>query len=169
MAWDPDVLLTRLRAILQDNAGSVRTVGAGRLSGNLHAALSEGGAGLFAASGARAEARIVSASPADGRFIRSSGTALTNITVRIRVVRKLDSNHLLNDEDRDDLKALVAQDSVVLRHALEWSGAGGNLSNTSLVSGVLTWQGSEFDDVDGPVIESTHTFTGTVRETLPTS
>lgn len=178
MAADYDAVLTTLRGILVDNNGSVRKVGSGRFRGNLFDADAET-AKVNAIVKPRVEVRLVSASPHPKRPLRMGTFTLDEFEVEVLVVRDISGTESLIDSRRDDIRALAANDSSLISQAFEWAGSGGNVAQTAgstvtnIVSGVLTWTGSELGDVEvgasGARIESRHKFRGVLNVSTPTS
>lgn len=158
-------IIAAIRAVLEDGAGSVRTIAAGTYA-PASVALSDGAAAARALSLPRAEVVLSPAGRAEGSPPRMGSFQLLELDVEIRVTRSWRAEHNVNDDTRDTLKAAAAADEDVIAQALEWPGnlttGGGN--PTGLVSGCLTHESSrvlepEFDGTAGR-LTSVHTFKG---------
>jgi len=178
VAADFDAVLTAIRGVLVDNNGNVRTVGANRFRGEMFAT-SDDAAKNVIVSKPRVEARIASIEPHPARPLRMGSFTLYNIGVEILTIRDISGAEELIDSRRDDVRALAANDADLIAQAVEYAGASGNLAQTAgasptgLVSGVLTYVGSDMGDIvvgaAGSRIESTHKFTGVVNASMATS
>ncbi len=173
---DHDAILTTVREVIDDGNGSVRTVTSGRFNGGAYAGQPPGSETLYALAtptfrtAITGQRRHPASPPILGSF------TLYEIDVEVEVIRGLQLRHKVNDDIRDDAKALAANDADVLAQALTYPG---NMTGTSasaltgLVSGVLQYEGSSgtielADDTNGRIV-STHTFSGVVHVTLATS
>lgn len=170
-------ILTRVREVLEDSAGTLRTVPAARFLGDLPEGLSEDAEALRAISKPRVEAaftamkRSAASSPVIGSLL------LYDVEIAVRIVRVVTTLEQLSDDDRVALQALALEDCDVVRQALEFPG---NLTSTTggtatgLCSGLLRYGASKVvvkravNDGAQP-IETVHTFTGVVQASAATS
>lgn len=171
-------ILTRVREVLEDSAGTLRTVPAARFLGDLPEGLSEDAESMRAISKPRVEASMVSVkrSPSTPPIIGS--LLLYEVEIAVRVVRVVTTLEQLSDDDRVALQALAFEDCDVVRQALEYPG---NLTSTTagtatgLCSGLLRYTGSKAAPlrrrVDGgsQPFEVTHTFSGVAQAAAATS
>jgi hypothetical protein len=162
---------TRVRQVLEQAAGSLRTISAGSYIGGFPEGDDDMEGARAAVEGARVEARVLSVrrSPASPPII--GNVSLYEMRWRIKVQRLLDRTTQIDDAIRDAVKALAFQDADVLCQAL---GYPGNLATTTagtatgIVSGMLSYLESS-SDVRGPIddgasiIETDHLFVCTVR------
>jgi len=173
---DFDAILTAVREVLEDATGTLRTIGAAVYQGNLNASLSDEEMTLRALNKPLVESRIGAISRNDASPNIFGSLSLLDIEVVVRVVRHLDQAHELDDDIRDDVKALSAADGDVIMQALTFPG---NLTQTSgsaatgLVSGMLSYEGSDPPDTQqeatGSIITTEHNFSGVVQVTLAVS
>lgn len=177
---DADAIITRVREVLEDGTGSLRTITTGTYYGGLFPGVDGGEESMRAAVKPRIEpsVRVV------GRNENTPGVMgsynLIDVEVTVRVVRFVNANHKLKDSLADDVKAAAARDADVIRQALTYPN---NLTATSggtatgLCTGLLSYEGSdepsvEWDDADnseGGRIETVHRFTGIVQVTQAAS
>lgn len=162
-------ITTRIREVLEDSAGTLRTVPSGRYGGDLPDGLSDDAQLIRAASKPRVEATIVGVSPSAASTPDSGNHALLDIDVEVKIVRMLAPLEQLDDDSRTALLSLAAEDADVVRQALRFAG---NLTATTagtacdLVSNCLAfYRGSAvkvrraIDDGAQPV-ETIHRFQG---------
>lgn len=169
-------IFTRIREVLEDGAGSVRTITAARFSGGLYSGLGRDAETLRSLGKPRVEAEIVagarhpSSPPINGSF------ELKELRVTVRIVRSGTLVQKLDDDARDAAKALAVVDADLVSQALTFPGnltttAGGGA--TGIVSGLLRYESSDFSvEYDGDVsarIVTSHEFIGVVNVTLATS
>lgn len=169
---DCDAIITRVREVLQDGAGSIRTISSARFDGGFYQGMSPEEQSLRALATPRVEPSVfVTGRNPDSPPI--NGTLLFyDVTVTVAVVRHLSPTHKLDDAKRDDIKALAANDSDIVAQALCWPG---NLTATSggtptgLIGGYLRFEGSDEPEVslgdEAGRITSIHRFNGIVRVT----
>ena len=161
-------LITRLREVLEDSRGTLRTVPAARFDGDLPEGLSDDEQmrrGLTAPR-IRAEIRVMgrskSSPPINGNLI------IYDIAVTVASLRTITRDEQLDETSNDVLMAAALTDMDVIRQALEYPG---NLTQTQaavatdLVSGMLEHVSSEMGAVlaiDGGAqkLESKHSFKG---------
>lgn len=168
---------TRIRQVLEQAAGSLRTITAGTYLGDFPEGEDDMGSARAVVTGARVEARVTSVKRSPSSPPVVGNLALYELEVRVRVQRLIDRTAQINDTLRDTAKALSFQDADVLAQAL---GFPGNLSTTTagtatgIVSGLLSYVDSSVD-VRGPlddgasIIETDHRFTCVARSTPATS
>lgn len=175
---DADAILTAVRDVIEDNAGTLRAIAESRFAGSLPDGLTDSAASVRAMSTARAEATIVKGGLHKTNYPINSNMGLRSITVRIVVIRHLHLGEKLSDSLRDDAKALAAQDGDVLWQALSCPGnltldSGANA--TGIVSGMLNeWAGSDLKRLqlrgeEAGLLETVHTFRGVVKVTQAVS
>ena len=166
-----DAILTAIRDVIEDGAGSRRTIDSARFDGNFYASLARDEQSRRALVTTRAETDIVSVELSEHTPKQPCNVYLYRVGVEVSVVRHLNNSHRLIDATRDDTKALSAMDADVLRQALSYPGnlttdSGGNA--TGLVSGRLIYESSETgiveieDNESGRVI-TTHMFMADVK------
>ncbi len=113
-------ILTAIREVLEDNAGSLRQIPVDRFRGNLPTGLSEQTEMRRALVKPRIAASIQSierhpqSPPITGNII------LYSIGVEVRVVRTIVRLQQLSDEANDTLAALAVEDADYVRQALEY-------------------------------------------------
>lgn len=135
-------ILTRIREVLEDGAGSVRTVSSSRFLGELPDGLSPDAEALRAISKPRVEASITGIRRSASTPPIIGSLLIYDVDVDVRVVRVATTLHQLSDDQRVALQALCAEDADIIRQALEWPG---NLTSTTagaatgLVSGILRY------------------------------
>lgn len=163
-----NIALKRIREVVEQSAGTLRPVPAGRFGGELPEGLNDESAMAKAASVPRVESSITSIEPSSSSPPVLGDLRIYEVQVTVKVVRVLSALEQVSDADRDELHALAAQDADVLSQAL---GFPGNLSRTAagveteIVSGLLVYRSSSVlvkkptDDGAQPVITS-HVFRG---------
>jgi hypothetical protein len=161
---------TRLREVLEQSAGTLRTVPYGRFSGGLPPGLA-----------ANEELRRAFESPRVNISIRRAGRnaqtppiigniLLDDYEFEVRVVRAITALEQLSDRSRDLIEALTMVDGDILRQALGTPGVLSETENgdaTDIVSGLLRWQSSEWRvtrlvDEGAQLLETIHGFVGVV-------
>lgn len=171
-------ILTRVREVIEDSAGTLRTVPAARFLGDLPEGLSEDAEAMRAISKPRVETSMVSVkrSPSSPPVIGS--LLIYEIELAVRVIRVVTTLEQLSDDDRVALQALAFEDCDVIRQALEYPGnltatTGGTA--TGLCSGLLRHVSSRAAPmrrrVDGGAqpLDVTHTFVGVATAAAATS
>lgn len=168
---------TRIREVLQEAAGNLRTIDLGTYGGDMPEGLTTMEAARRSAIVARVEARMTSMSRSASAPTTYSNVAQYDVEMRVRVTRVLDRTAEIDDAARDAVKAAAMMDADVLSQAL---GYPGNLTTTAagtatgIVSGLLTYRdssssvGGAVDDGAG-IIETDHRFTAIVRSSPATS
>lgn len=168
---------TRLREVLEDAAGSLRTIAAGRLLGDAPEGESDMDRARAAVLGAKVEALLTSMSPNESSPPTLSNVMFYDLEWRVRVTRLLPRTAQIDDTTRDAIKALAFQDADVLRQAL---GYPNNLLTTAagtatgIISGLFTYASSSLSvrgvvDDGSSIIETDHRFTCIARSTPATS
>jgi hypothetical protein len=161
----------RLREVIEDSLGTLRTTPALRFSGDIPEGLTDDEQARRGLTAPRVRvhwgigARSPSSPPINGNLI------IYLMTAKITVVRTVSRDEQVDDDASDVLAASAMTDMDILRQALEYPG---NLTatlagaTTDIVSGMLSWVGWEFTSRRGSlnsgaqVLEATHTFTGQV-------
>lgn len=165
-----DACLTRIREVIEDSRGTLRTVPSSWFTGDLPDGLAEGEEARRGIVGPRVEASIVGQSPNPASPPCKGNLMLTDVDFAVRVIRTQVPLEQLDDDSRDALRALAAKDAEVLRQAL---GYPGNLATTQAgtatgIISLLRWVKSSvrikraIADGAQPV-ETVHTFRGIVR------
>lgn len=166
-----EAILTRVREVLEDSAGTLRTVPSGRFTGDLPEGLSESAEQRRALTAPRVAVSLTALSrsrfspPSTGNFL------LYDLAVEVRVIRLLTRDEQLDPALLTELQAAAAGDADVIRQALEYPG---NLASTSggeatdLVSGLLTFSGSRTRvrrqvNQGAQLLETIHSFTGKAK------
>lgn len=175
--WDADRLEARMREVIEDAAGTLRTITAGRYIGGLAPGLDvneEARRGLGVnVDGTKVptEARVsaVRRSPASPPTM--GNLALYEIDVEVRSVYPYTSITKLSDDGRSSLSGLAAASADRIAQAF---GYPGNLLTTSggqatgLVSGLLSYVGSSMTwkgtvNGAGGTLEAIHRFKGVAK------
>lgn len=161
-----DAILTRVREVVEDSAGILRTVTVGRFAGDLSPGLPEQEASRRALVTPRFDVQMRNIDNAKVLNTVNRQT-LWAVSVRIRVIRDMYVKHKLYDDVRDDVVALANQDGDILAQALSYPG---NLASTSggtstgLVGGKLELETSthtvNLDDNSPQFVETIHVFNG---------
>lgn len=173
--WQASNLVTRMREVLEDARGTLRTITSGTFSGNLPPGLDVNEEARRALNldgiNVPTEARITSLkrSPASPPVI--GNLALYAVEVEVRQVFAMDSGAKIVDATRDGLQGLAAEYGEVIAQAFTYPG---NLTQTQtakatgLVSGMFAYVDSAFEwkgqvNEAGGTLEARHRFKGTVR------
>jgi hypothetical protein len=170
-----DAILTRIRELIEDGAGSYRAISASRFTGGLHdtqTPATQQRLGVLAQK--PAEASITNVSRHPQRLVTGGSVQVHLIEVTIKIVRTVDVAGTVDDDLRDDIKGLAAEDSDALSQALEWPG---NLATTSggtatdLKSLMHQSSRGRLVGVAGEALrlETVHVFTGTALSRPATS
>ena len=164
-------LQTRLREVLEDGYGSLRTITADTYGGNLPEDFTGQGDSVRSLGQPQVECLITKGARSPSSPMTKSNVALYLVDVRVRVVRRLSADVQISETARDTIKAAAAADIDVIAQALGWPG---NLTTTSagaatgLVSGLLTHKESSTDvrsvvEDGASIVETLHLFTGTLQ------
>lgn len=170
-------ILTRIREVLLDGAGDLRTISATRFEGDLPEGLSESAQMMRGAVKARVEASVSSIERHPQSPPSNGSVMLYVVGVEVRAVRTVLRIEQLVDADRDTLRALCIEDADIIRQALEYPR---NLTATTagtatgIVSGLLRYAGSETRTSRGidqgtQILSTIHSFTGSVKVTPETA
>ena len=170
-------LQVRLREVLEDGLGSLRTITAGTYGGNLPEGMDPSHEAVRALGEPQVEALITNQRRSPNSPPTYSNLALMQFDCRVKVTRRLGAVEQLDGAARDVVKAAASTDADVISQAL---GFPGNLLTTSggtptgLVSGLLSWVESRVEpistDENGTAIVRTeHMFTGTLTSAPATS
>lgn len=170
-------ILTRLREVLEESAGSIRTVPVDRFQGDLPSGLDPNEENRRAMEKPRVEASITRVEPHPQTPPETGNLHLLRIGVQVRLIRLMSRDEQLTDATRDTLRALAYEDADVVRQAL---GRHQNLRQTAagtatdIVTGLLMYVATTFT-ISGAInegaqtFESIHEFTGTVISRPATS
>ncbi len=175
MAYAPAAILTRIHEVLDDGAGSVRTVSSTRFNPDLYTGLEAQAQALRALVKPIFDVEILHEEPSADTPMDSHSMAFKQITVRVTVVRAGTLAEKLTESTRIALKALAYEDADLIKQALLQNQ---NLTQTTaaaatgLISGRLREHiGSDhIVDFSGPTsarIVTTHDFYGDVNVTQP--
>lgn len=132
--------LKRVRQVVEDSAGTLRTVPSARFGGEAPTGLDDESLLAKAADRPRVEATITSISPSAATPPVIGNVRIYDTTFSVKVTRLVTPLEQVSDDDRDALMALAAQDVDVLGQAL---GYPGNLDTTAtgtatdIISGLL--------------------------------
>lgn len=164
-------ILTAVREVAEEAAGSVRIIAADTYRPGAHEALGEDAASTQSLVKPRAEVRFTSVGPHGARPPEQGSFTLYALELEVTVTRFLGTEHMILDDVRTALRAVAAQDASRLAQALGWPG---NLTTTAagaptgLVSGMLRHTGSEIGDLEmvegqnGRIV-TVHAFTGVAQ------
>ena len=171
MAYYPSALITRLREVLEDSAGTLRTISSSdAFGGDLPKGLDLNEEARRALGKVRAEASITSVKRSAASPPVIGNLALYDVAVEVRTVFPLLTAEGLDDDKRDAIKGVAFRyvDRVV--QALTYPG---NLTTTTagtatdLVSGLLAHVDSSTIDRQQPgkggVLEVVHRFKGVLK------
>jgi len=161
-------LIQRIREVLEDAYGSLRTITAGTYEGDFPQGLDEAEAQRrsLIAPRTRVNVNVIGRSPYSPPI--NGSLIIYDLNVTVIASRLLQREAQITPDDYDDVQAASAADADVIRQALEWPG---NLTTTSdghatdLVSGMLSYESSTFPIIgqinDGAQrIEAQHVFSG---------
>lgn len=164
-------ILTRVREVVEDAAGSVRIVTADTYRPGAHEAQNPDAASTEALVKPRAEARFTTIEPHSSRPPIQGSFTLYAVELEVTVTRFLGTEHMILPDVRTALRAVAAEDASRIAQALEWPGqldeTGASVA-TGLVSGMLRHVSSEVGDLEtvegqnGRIV-TVHTFSGTAR------
>jgi hypothetical protein len=168
---------TRVREVLQEAAGALRTITAATFGGDLTEGVGDAELARRGVTIARIEAREVGMSRSASSPPVIGNLALYDSEWSIKVVRTLDRTTQIDDDTRDAVKALAMKDGDVVAQAL---GFPGNLTTTTagtatgIVSGLMTYVSSSSAVRGGvndgaSIIETDHRFTAILRAAPATS
>lgn len=168
---------TRIREVLQSNAGTLRKITASTFGGDLTEGVSDSELARRGVTIARIEARMVGMGRSKSSPPVIGNLALYDSEWNVRVVRTMDRTTQIDDTTRDAVKALALLDGDVLAQGL---GFPGNLTTTTagtatgIVSGLMTYVDSSSEvrgsvDDGASVIETDHRFTAILRAVPATS
>jgi hypothetical protein len=116
-----DALHVRMRELLEQGAGALRTIPADRFTGGLPAGGTEADDAVRGAlSAIPCEARVVSHRPHSQTSPVTGDRRLLRIDVEVRVIRTLAWAEQAIDSVRDAAKALAAEDGDVIAQVFEW-------------------------------------------------
>lgn len=160
-------ILTRLREVAEEALGSVRTIDQDRFTGGLHDGLvAQEQAKLGTLSKKPVEATITAVRPHPQRLVITGSVQIVELDVSIKVVRAINIDGQVDNETRDAVKGVAAEDADVLCQALEWpANLATTLDGTSTDLKGLKWVQSAavVTGVAGSAmtLTTTHTFRGT--------
>ena len=158
--------LTRIREVVEDSRGVLRTVPSARFVGDLPDGLTDTEDARRGIVGPRVETNLTAFATNPSSPPTMGNLMFTDVDFDVRVIRTRTPLEQLDDDSRDALEAQAAIDAEVLRQAL---GYPGNLTTTQsatatgIVSGMARWIKSrvvikrKIDEGAQPV-ETIHTF-----------
>jgi hypothetical protein len=162
-------ITTRIREVLEDGAGTLRTISSTRFLGDLPEGLSDDAALARSTAKPRVEATIVSMAQSAASPPDNGNLHILDIEVDVKVVRIMSPVEQLDDDSRSALLALAIEDADMIRQALRYAG---NLTQTTagtacdLVSNCLAvYRGSSVKirraiDEGAQPVETLHRFLG---------
>jgi hypothetical protein len=112
-------LVTRLREVLEESKGVLRTVPAGRFAGDLFEGLSEAEQMRRAFTTARVRADVSVLGRSKYCPSQPSNLLIYDITVSVTALRTITRKDQLSQDENDELAALFNEDTDVIRQALE--------------------------------------------------
>lgn len=168
-------ILTRIREVLEEGAGALRTITADTYRPGAGALRSDAAQATDALIKARVEVQIVDTEPHPARPPRLGTFTLDIVTIEVRVVRSITATTALSADTRTALLAAADEDASRIAQALC---VPGNLVSTTagdttgIVSGMLQHTSSEVGEpelAEGQAgrLVATHSFTGIVRTVTP--
>jgi hypothetical protein len=160
--------IKRIREVIEDSAGTLRTVPASRFGGEVPTGLDDESVLAKAADKPRVETVITSIKPSTATPPVIGNVRLYDVVFKTKITRLVTPLEQVSDDDRDALIASVAVDADVLGQAL---GYPGNLTTTTagtatdIVSGLLVAQSADIAirrqvNEGGQPIETTLTLLG---------
>jgi len=160
--------IRRIREVIEDSAGVLRTVPASRFGGEVPTGLDDESVLAKAADKPRVETTIADMKASNATPPVMGNVALWDVVFSTKVTRIVTPLEQVSDDDRDALMAAVATDVDVIRQAL---GFPGNLTTTTagtatdIVSGLLVLQSARIQvrrpiNEGGQPIETTLTLLG---------
>jgi hypothetical protein len=160
--------IKRIREVIEDSAGTLRTVPASRFGGEVPTGLDDESVLAKAADKPRVETTIADMKASNATPPVMGNVALWDVVFSTKVTRIVTPLEQVSDDDRDTLMASVATDVDVIRQAL---GFPGNLTTTTagtatdIVSGLLVLQSARIQvrrpiNEGGQPIETTLTLLG---------
>ena len=162
-------ILRRIREVLEEQAGTLRTISNTRFLGDIPDGLDASEEMRRALEKPRIAATIVditrsaASPPVNGNLI------IYDVTIDVRIIRTITTLEQVSDDDDETLRALAFSDADYVRQALEYPG---NLTTTTaavatdLVSGLLSHVRSTQSRTRGQTnqgaqtLETIHRFTG---------
>ena len=161
-------ILTRIREVIEQSAGDLRTVPASRFLGDDQDGLDVSEELRRGLEAPRVRVALTGMSRNEGTPSVIGNVFLLDLSFEIRVIRTITTLEQISDSDSDALAALALTDADILRQALEYPG---NLTQTDaaettdLCSGMLRYGSSKWRTGgavnDGAqLLETTHSFTG---------
>jgi hypothetical protein len=181
--WSAGNLLDRLREVLQDARGSLRTIASGTYLGNLPPGLEANEearralATLTSGAGVPTESRVVSVKRSSASPPVLGNLALYDIEVEVRQVFPFVTLTKLDDTTRDAVQGLAASSADIIAQALSFPGnllTKQNGASTGLVSGMLAFVGSDYAwagtvNPPGGTLTAVHKFKGVVKSAPATT
>ena len=173
-----DAILTAVREVIEDGAGSVRTIASGDYLVGQVGARSVPGLAHDALISPRADIALTVTGRNGASPPITGSVQLLDVSIVVRLVRSLSAHVVMDHDARQAVRALAARDADVLAQALTWPG---NLAQTAagaptgLVSGCLrtTWRSATGDieaaGSDSARLVTTHTFSAIAQVALATS
>lgn len=124
-----DAILERVRELLEDGLGSYRAISASRFTGNAPEGQGPEAQARFGALAQKPiEASITAVERHPQRLTIVGNVQIERFRMEVRVVRTLPTDTSVDDDLRDDAKALAVEDADVIKQSLEWPG---NLTTTA--------------------------------------
>lgn len=134
-------ILTRARELVEKGLGSFRAIDPDRFTGSLHEGVPEEEATKLGLLDAKpAEVSIGAVRPHPQRLTRVGNINYKLIDLQVRVVRTLPITGQVDDETRDAIKALAAEDADALDQVFGWPA---NLATTQ-AGDSTDWKGTTY-------------------------
>jgi len=159
-------LIHRIREVLEQSAGTLRTVPSGRFQGDWPQGLSDATQARIVFANPRVRVNLESFSRSQYSPPINGNIVIYDIGVSVIVARLFDREKQITSDDYDAVQAYAAEDTDVIRQALEWPG---NLTTTStgsatdLISGMLAFIGPSTNQVVGLIDQGAQRFETTNR------
>jgi hypothetical protein len=161
-------ILTRIREVVEESAGTLRTVPSARFLGQLPEGLAESEEARRALVKPRVHAAIIRTARAAESPPITGNLVIYDLSVEVKIIRLVTRLEQLSDTDMDALQATALEDVDVVRQALEYPG---NLTQTEagdptdLISGLLSYVDSRIRvrreiNQGAQILETIHTFSG---------
>jgi hypothetical protein len=164
--FDGLAILARARAILEDGAGTARTIVAGTYLGGLHSELPDEVAVMRAAAKPIVETSIGAPVRNPASPWVNSTISLLDVDLTVTILRAADLAADVDDDTRDVLKGAIASDVNRIAQALTWPG---NMSGCGLCSDTLMAVGADPPEVvvreSSPFARAVIRFRGIARVT----
>jgi len=143
-------IITRVREIVDDAAGSLRTIASARFGESFAVEMTSTEQSRKAVSGPKYDVRLVSTERHPSNPPVSGSTMIYTVHVEVTVARHLNVSHATIDANRDTILSAAIEDADYLCQALTYPGSMTQTSAavaTGLASGCLLFDGSSSEIV----------------------